>query len=186
MCSRSGPCYISRLSVATFFYFFLLKIARLQMAKCLCAAADIHILYCTDSFTFPSCRNGGSFCSGKSRLCSDKKRRKKEVKEKLTNKFCSCKTPHVATKPQRFSFATANLVVLSPQMLILPPLQNCLLILRLQMSQMLSFANSMFTAQPSSTHTQLLKCCFTSTETVGSLGTGAQDVHLDFHTAPEL
>ena len=27
-----------------------------------------------------------------------------------------------------------------------------------------------------------LKCCFTSTETE----TGAQDVHLDFHTAPEL
>ena len=26
-----------------------------------------------------------------------------------------------------------------------------------------------------------LKCCFTSTETVGVLGTGAQDVHLDFH-----
>ena len=25
-----------------------------------------------------------------------------------------------------------------------------------------------------------------STETVGLLGTGAQDVHLDFHTAPEL
>ena len=32
----------------------------------------------------------------------------------------------------------------------------------------------------------LLKCCFTSTETVSLLGTGAQDVHLDFHTAPEL
>ena len=32
----------------------------------------------------------------------------------------------------------------------------------------------------------LLKCCLTSTETVGLLGTGAQDVHLDFHTAPEL
>ena len=32
----------------------------------------------------------------------------------------------------------------------------------------------------------LLRCCFTSTETVGSLGTGAQDGHLDFHTAPEL
>ena len=32
----------------------------------------------------------------------------------------------------------------------------------------------------------LLKCCFTSAETVGLLGTGAQDVHLDFHTAPEL
>ena len=31
-----------------------------------------------------------------------------------------------------------------------------------------------------------MKCCFTSTETVGVLGTGAQDVHLDFHTAPEF
>ena len=29
-----------------------------------------------------------------------------------------------------------------------------------------------------------LKCCFTSSETVGLLETGAQDVHLDFHTAP--
>ena len=29
-------------------------------------------------------------------------------------------------------------------------------------------------------------CWFTSTETVGLLGTGAQDVHLDLHTAPEL
>ena len=28
------------------------------------------------------------------------------------------------------------------------------------------------------------KSCFTSTETVGLLGTGAQDGHLDFHTAP--
>ena len=27
-----------------------------------------------------------------------------------------------------------------------------------------------------------MKCCFTSTETVGLLGTGAQDGHLDFHT----
>ena len=32
----------------------------------------------------------------------------------------------------------------------------------------------------------MLKCCFTSTENVGLLGTGAQDGHLDFHTAPEL
>ena len=32
----------------------------------------------------------------------------------------------------------------------------------------------------------LLKCCFTSTETVSLLGTGAQDGHIDFHTAPEL
>ena len=31
----------------------------------------------------------------------------------------------------------------------------------------------------------MLKCCFTSTDTVGLLGTGAQDVRLDFHTAPE-
>ena len=30
-----------------------------------------------------------------------------------------------------------------------------------------------------------LKCCFTTTGTVGLLRT-AQDVHLDFHTAPEL
>ena len=31
-----------------------------------------------------------------------------------------------------------------------------------------------------------LKCCFTSTESAGLLGTGAQDGHIDFHTAPEL
>ena len=31
-----------------------------------------------------------------------------------------------------------------------------------------------------------LKHCFTSTETVGLLGMGAQDSHLDFHPAPEL
>ena len=31
-----------------------------------------------------------------------------------------------------------------------------------------------------------LKRCFTSTETVGLLGTGAQDGHPDFHTAPGL
>ena len=33
---------------------------------------------------------------------------------------------------------------------------------------------------------QLLKCCFTPTETVSCLGMGVQDVHLDFHTAPGL
>ena len=32
----------------------------------------------------------------------------------------------------------------------------------------------------------LVECCFTSTETVGLLGTGAQDSHPDFHTASEL
>ena len=33
----------------------------------------------------------------------------------------------------------------------------------------------------------MVECCFTSMETVGLLGTGAQDVHLDFHyTVPEL
>jgi len=32
----------------------------------------------------------------------------------------------------------------------------------------------------------MAECYFTSTETVGLLETGAQDGHLDFHTAPEL
>ena len=32
----------------------------------------------------------------------------------------------------------------------------------------------------------LAGCCFTSTETVGLLGTGTQNGHLDLHTAPEL
>ena len=32
----------------------------------------------------------------------------------------------------------------------------------------------------------LLKCCSTSTETVGLLGTEAQDGHLDFDAVPEL
>ena len=31
-----------------------------------------------------------------------------------------------------------------------------------------------------------VECCFTSTETEGLLGMGAQDGHLDFRTAPEL
>ena len=31
-----------------------------------------------------------------------------------------------------------------------------------------------------------VQCYFTSTELVSLLGPGAQDVHLDFHTAPEL
>ena len=30
----------------------------------------------------------------------------------------------------------------------------------------------------------MVKYYFTSTETIGLLGTGAQDGHLDFHTAP--
>ena len=32
----------------------------------------------------------------------------------------------------------------------------------------------------------LVECCFTSTETVDVLGTGAQNGHLDLHTAPEV
>ena len=32
----------------------------------------------------------------------------------------------------------------------------------------------------------MVECCFTPTETVDLLGTGSQDGHLDFHTAPEL
>ena len=31
-----------------------------------------------------------------------------------------------------------------------------------------------------------VNCCFMSTETIDLLGTGAQDGHFDFHTAPEL
>ena len=46
------------------------------------------------------------------------------------------------------------------------------------------------TRTATSTFTQRLssgvQCCFTSIETVGLLGTGAQDGHLDFHTTPEL
>ena len=37
-----------------------------------------------------------------------------------------------------------------------------------------------------SSFTDLFECCFTSTETVGLLGSGAQDGYLDFHTAPAL
>ena len=32
----------------------------------------------------------------------------------------------------------------------------------------------------------LIECCLTSAETVGLLGTGAQDGHLDFHTVSEF
>jgi len=32
----------------------------------------------------------------------------------------------------------------------------------------------------------MAECCFTSIETIGLLGMGAQDGHLDFHTAPEI
>ena len=39
---------------------------------------------------------------------------------------------------------------------------------------------------PTSFFSWLVECCFLSTETVGLLGTGAQDGHLDFHTASEL
>ena len=33
---------------------------------------------------------------------------------------------------------------------------------------------------------ELVECCFTSTETAGLLGAGAQDGQLDSHTAPDL
>ena len=42
------------------------------------------------------------------------------------------------------------------------------------------------TALSSDSVFKLDECCFTSTETVGLLGPGAQDGHLDFHTTPEL
>ena len=35
-------------------------------------------------------------------------------------------------------------------------------------------------------HEVRVECCYTFTDTVGLLGTGAQDGHLDFHKAPEL
>ena len=47
-------------------------------------------------------------------------------------------------------------------------------------------AQLLTTVAPREQERLMLKCCFTSTETVGLLRTGAQDVHLDFHTAPEL
>ena len=49
-----------------------------------------------------------------------------------------------------------------------------------------SMPRAYFVVSPRAVRFLKLKCCFTSTETVGLLGTGAQDVHLDFHTAPEL
>ena len=36
---------------------------------------------------------------------------------------------------------------------------------------------------PRLSHSSRVQCCFTSTETVGLLGTGARDGHLDFHTS---
>ena len=47
-------------------------------------------------------------------------------------------------------------------------------------------STSTFTQLLSFVAAWLVECCFTSTETVGLLGTGAQDGHLDFHRAPEL
>ena len=49
-----------------------------------------------------------------------------------------------------------------------------------------NYASSLFKSCRPSQNLGWMKCCFTCTETVGLLGTGAQDGHLDFHTAPEL
>ncbi len=63
------------------------------------------------------------------------------------------------------------------------------------MPKQLTFVTSKPSPPPPNIHTHThkelkfyikLKCCFTSTETVGLLGAEAQDGHLDFHTAPEL
>ena len=48
------------------------------------------------------------------------------------------------------------------------------------------YSLTLWTASTLCGHAEGEVCCFTSTETVGLLWTGAQDVHLDFHTAPEL
>ena len=45
-------------------------------------------------------------------------------------------------------------------------------------------STALFTSEPYKM--EVMKCCFTSTETVGLLGTGAKDGHLDSHTTPEL
>ena len=45
---------------------------------------------------------------------------------------------------------------------------------------------SWFTLQRGTDWKCWLKCCFMSIETLGLLGTGAQDSHLDCHTVPEL
>ena len=51
---------------------------------------------------------------------------------------------------------------------------------------LLGTGTSTFTQLLGSENIDLVECCFTSTETVGLLATGARDVHLDFHTPPEL
>ena len=64
------------------------------------------------------------------------------------------------------------------------------------MMHITAYTHIYYTDRQRNTHTQagrqrqsagrLVECCFTFTETVGLLGTGAQDGHLDFHTVPEL
>ena len=41
-------------------------------------------------------------------------------------------------------------------------------------------------SQHESKEVKMLKCCFTSTETIGLVGMGARDIHLNLHAAPEL
>ena len=48
-----------------------------------------------------------------------------------------------------------------------------------RLSLFLYVSSSMFVGL----NVRLLECCCTSTETIVLLGTGAQDGHLDFHTA---
>ena len=61
-------------------------------------------------------------------------------------------------------------------------------LLRLSRCSFLFAAGWITWIQPSTQQRLLLflKCCFTSTETVGLLGPWAQDSHLDFHTDLEL
>ena len=57
--------------------------------------------------------------------------------------------------------------------------------LTLTSRSVISHSNWLYTMQSYHHDQWLVECCFTSTESVGLLGTGAQDGHLDFHTAPE-
>ena len=89
---------------------------------------------------------------------------------------------------------------LSHSSLALLSLSLCLLLLLLLLFTSTETIRTIWDGEPrtaTSAFTQLLnsalfffffRCCLTTTETIGPsvLGTGAQDGHLGFHTAPEL
>ena len=98
-------------------------------------------------------------------------------------------TPHPGTFPASV-FLSLSLSVCLPVFLRPPSLShtNTVQLIRRQLWSLCSTFGITNQARLSRSFLLLLllKCSFTSTETVGLLGTGAQDGHLDFHTAPEL